>query len=158
MAFSQFGYLFILHQARQYRKEYIQQELARNNVEDELTVIDFTTNEKKIYWEEEGKEFSFKGEMYDVVKTKIINGKKYLYCINDEVELKLINKYNSETEKNNSKDKKVKTTIENIFSPYVLAHTDFETAKAKLPKKYFVITSQIQYGIATSDLKPPQNL
>ena len=58
-----------------------------------MEVISLSGN-KEIYWEEKGKEFMFKGEMYDVVKTKTVNGKVMLYCINDKKEKALVDNYN----------------------------------------------------------------
>lgn len=57
LAFRQIGYYFLLNHALQERKEFIQELLHKTLPEDELTIIDFTVNKEKIYWEEEGKDF-----------------------------------------------------------------------------------------------------
>ncbi|MDB5202522.1 MAG: hypothetical protein JWQ27_1931 [Ferruginibacter sp.] len=49
-----------------------------------LLVID--AGDPSIRWEEKGEEFMLSGEMYDVAKSKLVNGKETLYCINDDKE------------------------------------------------------------------------
>ncbi len=44
----------------------------------------------KIVWEEENKEFSIEGVLYDVARIKKIDGKTFLYCINDKKEKQLL--------------------------------------------------------------------
>ena len=48
---------------------------------------------EEIVWTEKGKEFKYKGSMYDIAKTQIKNGKKYYYCINDVKEKNLISNF-----------------------------------------------------------------
>ena len=66
-----------------------------------LEAIPFSGNENNIDWEEEGKEFSFKGEMYDVAKIKTVNGQKILYCSSDKKEDLLLKQLNDITGSNN---------------------------------------------------------
>ena len=47
-------------------------------------------DQKNIIWEEEGKEFSLNGLLYDVVKTRIMDGKIFIYCVNDAKEEELL--------------------------------------------------------------------
>jgi len=44
----------------------------------------------KIVWEEENKEFSIEGVLYDVARIKKNDGKTFLYCINDKQEKQLL--------------------------------------------------------------------
>ena len=156
MAFSQIGYYVVMHQAQQERKEYIKELLLKNFADNGLTVIDYTTNNKKIFWEEEGKEFFFKGDMYDLVKTKTVNGRIYFYCINDEKEKELINNYNTVTKNNSGTDKKAKNTFENICSPYILMHLYILFSIKNSITKYPYTISNIETGNANAALKPPQ--
>jgi hypothetical protein len=41
-------------------------------------------------WTRKGREFSYDGEMYDVVRTGYRNGRKVLICLNDRLEKKLM--------------------------------------------------------------------
>ena len=75
----------------------------------DLTIISLTDNTNKIYWEDDDeKEFSFNGQMYDLVRTDTLNGRIILYCFNDEKEQQLIDLYNSITKNNSATDKKGK--------------------------------------------------
>lgn len=94
LAYSQIGYYFIMHYSQHVQKRVIQEEIYQQLKDEELEIISLTDNKQHINWEEEGKEFLLNGEMYDVVKTKTINGKLILYCINDKKEKSLIDKYN----------------------------------------------------------------
>ena len=158
LVFSQIGYYFVMHMAQHERKEFIKELLHKNINDDILTVIDFTTNKQKIYWEEEGKEFFFNGDMYDLIKTKNVQGKIFFYCINDEKEKELINNYNTVTKNNSSTDKKTKNTFENSFSPYLLINFCIFFPLKSLNNKYFFTTINIETGNTRADLKPPQAL
>ncbi len=90
------------------QKEAIKEKILSQLKDEELEIISLNDNHKIIYWEEEGKEFLFKGEMYDVVKRKIINNEVVLYCIHDKKEKMLVDNYNLITEHNSSSEKKGK--------------------------------------------------
>ena len=62
--------------------------------------ISLAANKKDIEWEEAGKEFSFKGQMYDVVRTRLVNGQTILICSNDEKEDQLLERMNDITKSN----------------------------------------------------------
>ena len=55
-----------------------------------LEVIIAEQYSDKLVWEEENKEFSIDGVMYDVASIKKTDGKTYLYCINDKKEKELL--------------------------------------------------------------------
>ena len=156
MAFSQIGYYFVIHYAQQKQKEFIKELLFKNISDDVLTIIDFTKNKEKIYWEEEGKEFSFEGGMFDIVKIKNVDGHITFYCINDQKEEELINNYNTTIKNNSSKDKKTKNNIETAFSPFLLIKPYCLLAIKSSAKKYQLIISPILTENADSALKPPQ--
>jgi len=76
------------------RKE-IRKEIRMGLKEEDLSLIIVSIREESgISWIEPGKEFSYQGEMYDVVKIKIKNQEKYYYCIRDSKEKQLIANYN----------------------------------------------------------------
>ena len=62
-----------------------------------------------ICWIKPGKEFSYKGQMYDVVKTTIKNGQKHYFCINDKKEKKLLAEFLKL--KTRKLEKRVKTNL-----------------------------------------------
>ena len=155
MAFSQIGYYIVAHQMQEQRKEYIRKLLYQSIDENTLTVIDYTSNNKKIFWEEEGKEFFFNRKMYDLVKTKLINGKTYFYCINDEKEKELIDNYNLVTKNNSGTDKKAKNTFENVISPYILISAANSQRLIGSVVNYLFPASNIEFGFASIAFKPP---
>ncbi len=108
-----------MHHSRHLQKEAIKEKIFKQLKDDELQIISYTENKEHIYWEEDGKEFLFNGEMYDVVKTTIVDNKTILYCINDKKEKALVEKYNSITKQNSSSDKKGKNNIDNSINLFI---------------------------------------
>ena len=86
MLLSQVGYVCISFIRQHLAKEAMEQQLLAAIPESSLQVFDAEANKHDIIWEEQGKEFLLHGKMYDVAKTKIINGKTYLYCLGDNKE------------------------------------------------------------------------
>lgn len=76
----------------QYRiQKEIGKEIAAGIKDEDLTLIVIPDKgNSEITWTKPEKEFRYKGEMYDVVKTKNFPGKKHYYCINDRKEKQLI--------------------------------------------------------------------
>ncbi len=68
-------------------------QLFANIPESALDRIEVDNNLSNIIWKEEGKEFYFKGALYDLVKLEKVNGKTVLHCINDSKEHKLLNDF-----------------------------------------------------------------
>ncbi|NPA67836.1 MAG: hypothetical protein GXO50_04415, partial [Chlorobi bacterium] len=50
-------------------------------------------NKNEVLWIKIGKEFKYRGALYDVVSFEQKNGKKYYYCINDVKEKQLIEQF-----------------------------------------------------------------
>ncbi len=121
IGFSQIGYYIIFRQQQAEQKRSVKKIIFSQMKDDELTIISFTDNVQHIFWVEEGKEFHYKGEMYDVVRSKTINGKVLLYCINDKIEKNLIDKYNLVAKHNSSGDKKGKINFNNSINLFVYA-------------------------------------
>lgn len=86
--------------------------------------ISLTANEKDIKWEETGKEFSFKGQLYDVVRTRLVNGQTILICSNDEKEDQLLDRMNDIT-KSNHQDTGNKNRPPDSKLLYDFAGTDY---------------------------------
>jgi len=63
-----------------------------------LLVIEKTDD---IEWVEKGRELMLDDELYDVVKTKTVKDKTYLYCVNDEEETQLIKKFSKAVKSRN---------------------------------------------------------
>jgi hypothetical protein len=93
-------------------------------------------NESNIRWEEQGKEFSYKGFMYDVVKTRTVNGKTILLCVNDKMEDQLLQQINVITKTNQQRDSRQHalpgfTQLYDIFFPQAVNCLSF--APGRIP-------------------------
>lgn len=69
-------------------KENVEATLKRGITTDKLKRVE-ADKANDIVWEDEGKEFRYHGEMYDIVKTDTIKGKVVYYCFNDTKESQL---------------------------------------------------------------------
>lgn len=107
LLYSQLGY-YINGKITQYQlQQTIKERVWRDAPDSCFKAVVLSGNEKDIRWEEEGREFSLKGMMYDVVRTKIINGQTILLCVNDTMEDALLQQINDITKNNhqhNSRD------------------------------------------------------
>lgn len=86
-----------------------------------------------ISWITEGKEFRYKGEMFDVIRIENKLNKRYLYCIKDKKEKELLANYLKTTKSKKDSDKKQKRVLTERYFPHEL----------NINKLYF--TSQVQY-------------
>ena len=138
------------------QKDVIKEKILSQLKEEELQVISLTDN-KEIFWEEKGEEFLYNGEMYDVVKTKTVNGKVMLYCINDKKEKALIDKYNLVTKNNSSTDKKGKNTLDNSFNLFVYQdENNGEQYTIHDLNKFYSIEPHLTLGIDDNTSPPPK--
>ncbi len=82
---------YLNFEVEQYQiKEEIKEKIVNNLPEKELTLVKISSIEnKKITWMEDGKEFRYKGNMFDVVRIKTGADTIYYYCFDDENESKL---------------------------------------------------------------------
>ena len=138
------------------QKEAVKEKIFEQLKDEELQIISISDHQN-IYWEEDGKEFILNGEMYDVVKRKMINGKEFLYCINDKKEKALIDNYNLVTKGNADTDKKVKNTIDNSCNLFVeTENNNSDLDFAVTSKTFYSFDSRILECIATEISPPPK--
>ena len=88
--------------------------------EDLALIVVSPGNNQGIFWIEKGKEFFYKWEMYDLVKTKVIDGKTYYYCLNDTKEKQLISNYKKTHESKRNQDKNLKRILNPAYFPQCL--------------------------------------
>jgi hypothetical protein len=117
LLFNVCGY-FILYdvlQAKTHRE--IKARINAGINEKELTVIELNSlNAAEIHWIEADKEFTWHGNMYDVVKSDIKNGVKQIYCLNDTKERKLIKEFEDKNDQA-QKTRKLLTNFSLVFLP-----------------------------------------
>ncbi len=85
------------------------EKLEASIAEFDLDIFEWNAIKESVSWEEEGKEFWLKGQLYDVVTQKTVNGKKYIYCLNDTKEEQIVEQQLKLTSNSNSSDKNHKT-------------------------------------------------
>ncbi|MEI7597185.1 MAG: hypothetical protein WCK02_15660 [Bacteroidota bacterium] len=96
----------------------IKLEIRKGIPDKELTlIITLINNESSLSWVKKNKEFFYKGEMYDVVRTRIVGNKKYYYSINDKKEKNLVDNFNKA---HNSRKKSEKTTKKININSFVI--------------------------------------
>ena len=84
------GFYTILSFEREEIREKMEQKILKSiNKTDLVCIIENADNSPKIEWERLEKEFSFEGNLYDVVYTEKMDGMKYYYCLSDKDETKL---------------------------------------------------------------------
>lgn len=108
-------YLWFSYVKNNIQKE-IRQEIRKGLEDKDLTLITIPIDDESgLCWIKPGKEFTYHGEMFDVVKIKISNNKKYIYCINDTKEKKLIADFSKNNESSGPKARKSPANFHYIF-------------------------------------------
>ena len=114
LAYCQLGHSFVMQLAqRQHKLDMKQKALSR--LEDaDLFQVDLAANAATVHWEEDNREFSINGEMFDVVRIKWRQGKRIAFCINDKKEEQLVRDYKLDTKRNTDDPKKAKSQNQSI--------------------------------------------
>lgn len=148
---NQLGY-YCLHSLQQYqvRKE-IRKAILASIPESELEII--SANDK-LEWEEEGKEFYLDGHMYDVVSTKLLNGKTYYYCINDTKEKQLLDHLANivKSARRNSGKSFIKFQVIDSELPQMETIAILVTVK----EQYITVTPRLMFSATEIPLPPPR--
>ncbi|MGB3947378.1 MAG: hypothetical protein WBM13_05320 [Bacteroidia bacterium] len=131
------AFKIVQHKVRSEVKTAIKQTLTAN----QLTVIEiYKTGQNQLIWKEKNKEFYYKGELYDIVKTEEKTESIIYYCINDKQEEQLfehleehVNNYMSEnhfSKKSSSKKNhfdSIKLYLSNVVALTLATITDTTT-------------------------------
>lgn len=130
--YSMVGY-YIDFKIEQFQlKESIKERLIKKLPDNELTLLKISHEKlNRLNWTEEGREFRYEGNMYDVVKIKIVGDTAYYYCFNDEKENKLITSVDKlikeQTHNTKSKNSNKKPVINYFFNKSILSFAANET-------------------------------
>jgi len=116
---SQVGYYFVYTIHQHIIKEEIERELLTNIPESSLEVVIAENWNNKLEWEEKDKEFSLNGEMYDVARIEIKDGKTHLYCINDKKEKELLDNLVQAVNKNHD-SKKERNNVKPVLTDLII--------------------------------------
>jgi hypothetical protein len=108
---------------------------------------------KQLYWEDKD-EFSYKGEMYDVIEKKTVKNQLVIRCIDDKKETSLLNEY----QKNNKKNSSNSTTIQLITTQFVLPDSYSLKQPEKIIKKIFSDHSPSLTNLISAVLPQPPDV
>jgi hypothetical protein len=157
---SQFGYYCFCTLQIYAAKESAKEQMLKQVPENLLTKISIQDYGNVIKWEEEGKEFSLMGAMYDVVKVKNENGNFFLLCINDAKEdeilaaIAVVVKNNSGSTSNSSEHQSVvKYSIPEWISECY--NYNFSGISIITNKEYFNYSSTLHSGVIEISSPPP---
>jgi hypothetical protein len=137
-------YLWFSYVKNNIQKE-IRREIRLGLSEKDLTLISVPVNDESgICWIKPGKEFTFNGKMYDVVKITINNNRKIYYCIDDVKEKNLIAGFSKIPESN----QKARKLLAGFHYIYVIHPESFfhiiETANLDYCIKSFDTASSVK--------------
>lgn len=138
-------------------KEEIKEKIIQHLPEKLLTLIKISSGDKeRITWTEEGKEFRYHKNMFDVVKIKTKGDTTYYYCFNDEKESKLFVNLDKlvkeQTDNSQSRTNQKKQDITYFF--HELSYTQCLT---EIPFLYFNYPSRYK-SIYTDVISPPPRI
>ena len=149
--FNTGGYYLYFSILQYNAQQEIAQEIRKGLQEKDLTLIMLPLNHQEdISWIKHSKEFRYKGEMYDVVKIKVLNHTKMYYCLNDSKEKQLIAGFHKTHNTRKDAEKRLKRgfTYNFCFQPYSLAEN---TRAIVVP----FATIQILYTPGAIDIHSP---
>ena len=132
---SQVGYYFIYTVHQFILKEEIERELLAHIPESSLEVFVAEELGDKIVWEEENKEFSIEGVLYDVARIKKSDGKTFLYCINDQQEKQLLDGLAKAVNANHG-NKQEKNNIKSLLVDLVCMNNEEQSTFLSVPSIY----------------------
>ena len=156
---TQVGYYFF-YIIKQYQiKEEIKQQIFAHLPNSSFFVID--ENNKNIVWDEAEKECSINGKMYDVVKTKINNGIKTYYCINDVKEEGLLKNYAKQINTQSGNEKHQKTSKLSLKFETIAFEVEHQSSNNFFSKNDMISFLNIEQKATTASISvasPPPKL
>jgi hypothetical protein len=152
---SQVGYYFIYTIHQYIIKEKIEKELLANIPESSLEVFVAEELGNKIVWEEDDKEFSIDGVLYDVVRIEKDNGKTFLYCINDKQEKELLDGLAKAVNANHG-NKQEKNNIKSLLLDLVCMNDEQESRSFSVPSAYSYFNVTLVSSFEEINSPPPK--
>ena len=152
---SQVGYYFIYTIQQYIIKEQIEKELLANIPDSSLEVINAEQFADKIEWNENEKEFSLDGVLYDVVRIKSSEGKTFLYCINDKQEKQLLDNLAKAVNANHG-NKQEKNNIKSLLLDLVCMNDEEESKSFSVPSTYSIFNVTLVSSFEEISIPPPK--
>ena len=152
---SQVGYYFIYTVHQFILKEEIERELLAHIPESSLEVFVAEELGDKIVWEEENKEFSIEGVLYDVARIKRSDGKTFLYCINDKQEKQLLDGLSKAVNANHG-NKQEKNSIKSLLTDLVCMNDEEQPTIFSVPSSYSRFNVVLVSSFEEINIPPPK--
>ncbi len=109
----------------------------------------------KIVWEEENKEFSIDGVLYDVARIKKTDGKTFLYCINDKKEKQLLDGLAKAVNANHG-NKQEKNRIKSLLVDIVCLNDQEEPGSFPVHSAYSSFNVTLVSSFEEINIPPPK--
>ena len=109
----------------------------------------------RIVWEEENKEFSIEGVLYDVARIKKIDGKTFLFCINDKQEKQLLDGLAKAVNVNHG-NKQEKNNIKSLLVDLVCMNDDEGPGIFSVPFTYSCFHVDLVSSFEEINIPPPK--
>jgi hypothetical protein len=155
-AYLQMGYLLHTLKLREEAKTEFKEKMKASLPDSAFTMFEWQAVKTKVNWEEEGKEFWLNGQLYDVVMQKTVNGKKYVYCLNDEKEEQIVEQQLKLTNNANSSGKNLKT-VKFSLPDFILFADDGKAAAINKSGKHSFKNNRELFQYYEPSLPPPQS-
>lgn len=125
------------------------------------TVFSFTASygqiaDPELHWEEAGKEFIYKGNLYDIISVELHGSRATVYCVNDHAEKQLLTVISGMQERQQKSSTGAKTRFQKLLlSVFDIQQNSINTATAVLTQK--ILPQQLSKPISRvrDILSPP---
>jgi hypothetical protein len=152
---SQVGYYFIYTVHQYIIKEKMERELLTLIPESSLDVFVAEELGDKIVWEEENREFSIDGILYDVARIKKTDGKTFLYCINDKQEKQVLDGLANAVNSSHG-NKQEKNTIKSLLVDLVCMNDKERSTFLSVPSAYSPFNVILVSSFEEINIPPPK--
>jgi len=152
---SQVGYYFIYTIHQYIIKEEMERELLAYIPDSSLEVFVAEEFGDKIVWEEENKEFSIEGVLYDVAPIKKNDGQTFLYCINDKQEKQLLDGLTKAVNANHG-NKQEKNSIKSLLADLVCMNDEEQSTIFSVPSTYSLFNVTLISSFEEINIPPPK--
>ncbi|MBI2282122.1 MAG: hypothetical protein HYU71_00270 [Bacteroidetes bacterium] len=135
------GYQLVAMGYRWEQKAAMKTWLRTNRQSPYHTVFSFATSngqisDPELHWEETGKEFSYKGSLYDIISVELQGSRATVYCVNDHAEKQLLTVISGMHERQQKSSAGAKTGFQKLLlSVFEIQQTPVNTATAVLTQK-----------------------
>ena len=133
----------------------MEKEMLTRIPESSLEVIVAEELGDKILWQEDNKEFSIDGVLYDVARIKKSEGKTFLYCIKDKQEKQLLDDLAKAVNANHG-NKQEKNTIKSLLADLVCINDEEQSTIFSVPSTYSLFNVTLVSSFEEINSPPPK--